>query len=271
MQERHIKRDKYFEEQAITTEKYVLPFIGGVKPITLGIQVLEIGCGEGGNLKPFLEAGCIVTGVDILESKIDNARMFFKDHPFKENLFLVRSDIYDIADEFKEKFDIIFMRDVLEHIHDQDRFMSHVKTFLKPEGVFFLGFPPWQYPFGGHQQMCKSWFLSRLPYFHLLPGSIYPKVLKWFGESQGLIRDLLEIRQTRITIERFNRILIRENYRVRRKSFYLINPNYQVKFGLFPLKQFDFLMKIPWLRNYLVTTCYYILSIKARETYKSLP
>jgi hypothetical protein len=152
------------------------------------------------------------------------------------------------------------MRDVLEHIHDQERFMSHVKGFLKPDGVFFLGFPPWQYPFGGHQQMCKSKVLSRLPYFHLLPGKLYPLTLRCFGESEGLIRDLLEIRQTRITIEGFNRIIKKEGYEVRKKCYYLINPNYQVKFGLRPTKQSVLISRVPYIRNYFITTCYFVLS-----------
>jgi len=258
MQERHLNRDKYFEEQAITTERYVIPFISEVRSINREMKILEIGCGEGGNLKPFLDMGCIVTGVDILESKISNARKFFATHPLKENLNLIVSDIYDIRDEFEEKFDIIFMRDVLEHIHNQEKFMAHVKSFLKPDGLFFLGFPPWQYPFGGHQQMCHNRFLSRLPYFHLLPGPLYPMVLKLFGEGPGLIRDLLEIRQTRITLERFKRILRHETYSVVKCNFYFINPNYEVKFGLRPRLQYRFITQIPWIRNYFITTCYYL-------------
>jgi len=260
MQDRHINRDQYFEEQAITTEKFVIPFISGVRQLMPEHKVLEIGCGEGGNLKPFLDFGCNVTGVDILESKISNAQKFFSAHPLKKNLNLIVKDIYDIGDDFKEGFDIIFMRDVLEHIHNQEKFMLHVKNFLKPDGLFFLGFPPFQYPFGGHQQMCQSRLLSRLPYFHLLPGPLYPWVLKLFGESKGLVRDLLEIRQTRISIERFQRILRKEGYTIRKRNFYFINPNYEVKFGLKPRLQSAFVSGVPWLRNYFITTCYYLVS-----------
>ena len=260
MQERHINRNKYFEEQAITTEKYVIPFINGIREVERGMSILEIGCGEGGNLKPFLDAGCEVTGVDILEGKISNANKFFASHPLKSNLHLIISDIYDIGDKFHERFDIIFMRDVLEHIHNQEKFMAHAKKFLKQDGLFFLGFPPWQYPFGGHQQMCQSRFLSRLPYFHLLPGSLYPGFLKLSGESTGLIRDLLEIRQTRITIERFEKIINIENYIVKKRSFYFINPNYEIKFGLRPRLVSPIISGIPWIRNYFITTCYYLIS-----------
>jgi SAM-dependent methyltransferase len=260
MQERHTQRDKYFEEQSYTTEKYVIPFINGIRKIAPGMKVLEIGCGEGGNLKPFLDEGCMVTGVDILESKIRNAKIFFESHPSIANLNLIIRDIYDCGEEFREFFDIIFMRDVLEHIHDQEKFMAMAKGFLKPDGLFFLGFPPWQNPFGGHQQMCTNRILCHVPYLHLLPGPVYPWILKSFNESKGLVRDLLEIRETRITIERFRKIVKRERYIVKRRNFYLINPNYEIKFGLKPRVLGNFFSGIPLIRNFYITTCYYILS-----------
>ena len=171
MQERHSNREKYFEEQVYTTEKYVIPFISEILQINKGKSILEIGCGEGGNLKPFLDLGSIVTGIDLSEGKIENAKQFFKNHPKNESLTLIAEDIY--AAQSLGQFDLIIMRDVIEHIHDQEKFMSYVTRFLKPDGKFFLAFPPWHNPFGGHQQICKSKILSNLPYYHILHKSFY--------------------------------------------------------------------------------------------------
>ena len=260
MQERHLKRKTYFEEQAYTTEKYVIPFIEKVLKIEEGLKVLEIGCGEGGNLLPFLARGCIVTGVDILESKINNANDFYSSHPARENIRLLCRDIYRAGGELRYKYQLILIRDVLEHIHDHNKFMGFIQTLLSPGGIIFFGFPPWQYPFGGHQQMCSSGILSKFPWLHLLPGGLYPFVLKLGGENKGTVDDLLEIRQTRITIERFERLLRNNNYSVKRKLFYFINPNYEIKFGLRPRKQIKLISSIPWLRNFFITTCYYLIS-----------
>jgi len=262
MQERHKNRDKYFQEQSYTTKKYVIPFLAEVKNIDTELEVLEIGCGEGGNLEPFLSAGFKVTGVDILESKIKNANKFFENHEKRGNLQLIVSDIYEPVKDLDQKFDIVFMRDVLEHIHDQEKFMAYVKRFLKPDGLFFLGFPPWQNPFGGHQQTCKSRFLSKLPWFHLLPGKLYPWTLKLFKEHKVTIESLLEIKETRIHIERFRRIVKNENYSILREEFWFINPNYEVKFGMKPRKMNSFLGGIPYVRNLFITTNYYILGLK---------
>ena len=72
MQQRHLDRKRYFREQADTTQRHVIPYIEVVKPITTLTRVLEIGCGEGGNLVPFLAKGCQIVGVDINSGQIIN-------------------------------------------------------------------------------------------------------------------------------------------------------------------------------------------------------
>ena len=261
MQERHINKEKYFGEQEITAKKFVLPFIEYVMVINEKISILEIGCGEGGNLKPFLDIGCErVVGVDISKGRIENANKFFSNHPNKKNIEFVEADFYDI--EELGQFDLIITKDVLEHIHGQERFMQFVKKFLKPEGKFFLGFPPWHNPFGGHQQICESKVLSKLPFFHILPTSVYRFILKAFGESEAKIRGLLKVKETGITIERFEKILNQTGYKKDNRLFYFINPNYEVKFKLKPRKQLKLFSAIPYFRNFLITTCYYLVSIK---------
>jgi 2-polyprenyl-3-methyl-5-hydroxy-6-metoxy-1,4-benzoquinol methylase len=206
MQERHVNRKRYFDEQIQTTARFVVPYISKHKTLNENCKVLEIGCGEGGNLLPFLELGCYCVGVDLSERKIELGKIYVEDHPQKSNLQLVTQDIYETSPEKFGQFDVIIMRDVIEHIHNQERFMKYVKSFLKDDGVFFLGFPPWQNPFGGHQQICKHRVASVLPYFHLLPTFIYRGYLRHFDESKSTIEELLEIKQTGISIERFEKI-----------------------------------------------------------------
>ncbi|HMP31544.1 MAG TPA: class I SAM-dependent methyltransferase, partial [Saprospiraceae bacterium] len=67
MHERHKNRDQYFKEQSITTKKYVLPYGNEFMKIDQNTRVLEIGCGKGGNLLPFLELGCSCVGIYISE------------------------------------------------------------------------------------------------------------------------------------------------------------------------------------------------------------
>lgn len=259
MYDRHINREVYFQEQGIVTEKYVIPYVNRVYTITSDRTIAEIGCGEAGNLRPFLEIGCKVTGIDIAKNKIENGEKFYANHPLKKNLTLLSEDIYSITPEKTGKFDLIIMRDTLEHIPNQDKFLSHVKKFMKPNGKIFFGFPPWRMPFGGHQQICVNKFLSKIPYFHLLPKPLYIWILKLFGESQTKINGLIEVRDTRISIQKFRKIAIKNNLKIATEDFYLINPNYEIKFKL-KVRKLPFFLNIPYIRDYFTTTCYYILS-----------
>jgi len=259
MQERHQNKDQYFAEQGLTTEKHVIPYLSGLTEVGPGLSVLEIGCAEAGNLKPFLDRGCKCTGIDISCGRIELAEEYFAGHPKRENLELICQDIYK-ADLKGRTFDLIIMRDVIEHIPNQERFMEYVKRFLKPDGKFFLAFPPWQNPFGGHQQVCRNKVLSKLPWFHLLPKNIYRLILQAGEKNDKKVEGLLDIKATGISIDRFERILKKENYLINKRTFFLINPNYQTKFGIKPREQAKLIASIPWFRNFFTTAAYYVIS-----------
>lgn len=260
MQQRHKDRKQYFDEQVYTTEKYVIPFVNEFMPITKDMAILEIGCGEGGNMKPFLDLGCQVVGIDLNEGQIENAKVYFADHPNVDNLQLILRDIYKMKPNELGEFDLIIMRDVIEHIPNQEKFMGYVKQFLKPTGKFFLGFPPWYMPFGGHQQIMNNKYFSKLPYYHLLPMPLYKGVLSIVEKSEKIRNELVEIKETGISIERFRRIVKTENYTIDKEVMYLFNPNYEIKFGLNPKEQVGIVKAIPFFRNFLTTCCYYLIS-----------
>jgi SAM-dependent methyltransferase len=262
MHNRHQDKELYFREQVYTTENYVIPFIERHMTLSADTEVMEVGCGEGGNMKPFLDKGCRVTGVDISPSKIDHAQQFLGSASYGSRLSLIADDVYNLEARFAGKYDLIILRDVIEHIHDQERFMGFIKAFLKPEGMIFFGFPPWYNPFGGHQQICESRILSKLPYYHILPVPLYRFLLKTGGESDAKIDALLEIKETGISIERFENILRKDNYSIQNKLLYFINPNYEIKFRVKPRKQVGFIRAIPFLRNFLTTSVYYIVKKK---------
>ena len=262
MQERHLNRKQYFEEQSITTEKYIIPYIEDCLIINKSTRVLEIGCGEGGNLIPFIKKGCQVTGVDIIDKQIERAKEYIKEIVPNSNTTLISKDMYNVTVDEIGTFDLIIMRDVIEHIHNQERFLAYLKKFLKPKGLIFFGFPPWCMPFGGHHQICKSKLLSHLPYFHLLNKSLYRWLMKAFKESKETIDSLLEIKQTGLSINRFEKIIKKEKYVFAKKDLYFINPNYEIKFGLKPRKQSKIIASIPIVRDFL-TTGYFCLIKKS--------
>ena len=92
MQERHKNRKLYFHELAQTSQKFFIPYIKQFKRLEQDCRILEIGCGDGGNLLPFAQMGCYTLGVDISEGRIADARKFFMDCKAKGDF--LASDIF---------------------------------------------------------------------------------------------------------------------------------------------------------------------------------
>ena len=88
---------------------------------------------------------------------------------------------------------------------------------------------------------------------------MYISILKKLGESDGIIDSLLEIKDTQITIERFEKIVKKSNFRIDKKQWFLINPIYKYKFGLNARKQNWLFGAVPFVRNFLTTCAYYTI------------
>jgi SAM-dependent methyltransferase len=258
----HKDKDRYFSMQLQNARTSVLPFVEHVMPIHEGMHVLEIGCAEGGVLKAFLERGCTGVGIELSPHRVELANEYLADEITNKKAIVISKNIYDVGirEISQSLFDLIILKDVIEHIHEQEKLMDRLKAFLKKDGKIFFGFPPWQMPFGGHQQVCKSKLLATLPYYHLLPKSLYKSMLKAGGESEATILDLMEVKETGISMERFERILEKLHYRIDARTIYLINPIYQYKFGITARKQIFPFKSIPYLRDFLSTCAYYLVS-----------
>lgn len=261
MFEFHADRKRYFDIQVQNAQEHVIPFIQQSKTIISGMRVLEIGCGEAGVLKPFLDLGCKAVGVEFDVVRLTLPQELLKDYISNLQLQFIGKDIYDVdvETELGGKFDIIILKDVIEHIHNQPKLIHELKRFLSKDGVIFFGFPPWQMPFGCHQQLNKNKFLSALPYYHLLPKKIYQWLIKI---GNGPVKELMEIRETKISIENFENIAKHCNYEIINKKHYLINPIYQYKFRIKARTQFSIIAKIPWFRNFVTTCVYYLIQPK---------
>lgn len=131
MQSRQLNRRQYFNELAITSEKYFIPYIKQYRQVGKGTNVLEIGCGDGGNLLPFSRMGCDVVGVDMAEGRIKDARKFFQENGAKGSF--IASDVF-LLKELRHQFDVIVCHDVIEHIDDKEGFMRKCKQLLKTGG-----------------------------------------------------------------------------------------------------------------------------------------
>jgi SAM-dependent methyltransferase len=248
-----------FDQQSENSRNYVLPFIEKTQPIGPGTAVLEVGTAEGGVLLPFVERGCKCVGVDLAQGRVDNAKELQRDAVAAGKVEFLCQNIYEDAflKRFKGMFSIIILKDVIEHVPEQQQFIEYLKNLLKPGGQIFFGFPPWYMPFGGHQQVARKKWASVLPWYHMLPRFMYKGLLKMAGEDEPVIQELMEIRDTGITIERFERIIKKAGLKVLHKEHYLINPIYKFKFGLKPRAQSPIISWMPYVRDFFTTCVYY--------------
>ena len=256
MQSRQHNRQQYFDELARTSERYFIPYIEQFKPMSGGMNVLEIGCGDGGNLLPLARRGIAVTGVDISVNRINDARRFFEAAGASGTF--IASDIFKIK-ELERHFDLIICHDVLEHISDKAGFLAGMGRYLNDRGMAFVSFPAWQMPFGGHQQICRSRIISHMPFVHLLPRFLYKYLLQLAGESNAMIAYLIDVKETGTTIEMFQKIVGETGYSIVNRRLYFVNPHYEIKFGLRPRLLSPLIARIPWVRNFFSTTCFYLL------------
>lgn len=99
-----------------------------------GRTVLEIGCSAGGILEPFLKAGATVRGYDFNDSYLEYGRGVDK------NLDLRHGGIDDIRN-IHDRFDLIIMNHVLEHMHDPKEAIQAAGKLLKDGGILYLSVP----------------------------------------------------------------------------------------------------------------------------------
>ncbi len=263
----HDDRARYFEHQYRVTREHVIPFVEQSGPLPADAHVLEIGCAEAGVLKAFLERGARAVGVDLNRTRLERGREYLADAIAGGRLTLLNQDATTLLEDarFQMGFHLIVLKDVIEHIDDRPKLLHVISRLLCPGGRAFFGFPPWQMPFGGHQQICRSWLLSRLPYFHLFPAPAYERVLSAFREKPARIQSLLATKRTGIASAEFESLAERAGYRVCHRRFYLLNPMYAYRFGVEPRVQADWVAARPQ-RDFVTTCAYYTLGLDSVES-----
>jgi SAM-dependent methyltransferase len=102
-----------------------------------GYEVLEVGCGNGKMLK-VLEQVCLrgkVMGSDLFAEGLQFARQ-------RVACPLVSANVYDLP--FADRFDLVGMFDVLEHLPDDARALACLGRILRPGGRLVLTVPAHQ-------------------------------------------------------------------------------------------------------------------------------
>ena len=246
----------YFVYQYRLGREAVVPYLIKNNIPLKGAAVLEIGCAEGGVLCAFAEQGAKrCYGTDIAEYRLDQARLIAKTLNLPCEYSSHNIVTQEPPEQFREAFDIVILRDVIEHLTDTAAALKHTTQCLRPGGVLLITFPPYYSPYGGHQHTLNN-TAGKLPFVHALPEALFPLVLK--GGRAGDIEEVKQLRGIRLTIGKMRRAIRNAGLTILREEIYLLRPVFKMKFGL-PTVRMNLFRHIPLLREIASTEATYLL------------
>lgn len=107
----------------------ILPFIKDSNA-----HILDVGCGNGKMLEYLRnKTGAHIHGFDYSDKAIECAKESIKDSKFSVG-------VIGETDYPKESFDVVISMDSIYFAKDMKEFISNVRKWLKPEGVFFVAY-----------------------------------------------------------------------------------------------------------------------------------
>lgn len=102
---------------------------GSPQPLK-GKRILEIGCAKGYFLTCVKEMGAEAFGVELNAKSVEIARRSHGERIYDEDLFELNLP--------EAGFDVVYTRDVIEHIHDPAPFLAEIARLLRPGGMVFM-------------------------------------------------------------------------------------------------------------------------------------
>lgn len=121
----------YFEMQEATGRLRAIRTLRRVK-LREGAAVVEIGCGAGWNLVPYRDRGCRVVGWDVDDAYLAVGRSRGLD---------LRNGLLSNAVESGERFDLVVLSHVLEHLLDPIADLNALRLLLNRNGLLSIEVP----------------------------------------------------------------------------------------------------------------------------------
>lgn len=137
------------------------------KRYSFGSPFLDAGCGLGEISAHFADRGLNGVAIDISDAAIQEAKKNLSTH---DNIRVEKMDIMEVS----EKFDTIFLCDVLEHLNDDQSYIKHLSKIITENGKLIISVPilknewRWDDDFYGHirryeipeiiQLLCRNGF-----------------------------------------------------------------------------------------------------------------
>jgi len=244
----------YWKYEYDVAAKYMIPLLQQRGISVNGSSVVDIGCGEGGGLCAFRDAGARSAGFDIDRKRI-GAALTLKG---SREITFAAGDLYDELPLWtQDGYDLLYMHDVFEHLEQKQQVLMKIQGYMKSGARLLVTFPPYYSAYGAHQQLLKA-RLARAPFFHLFPFSLSTILPRLKGETPYFVEEVQKLGRLRMGMTAFEQIVRRSRMRIIQHRAYLISPNH-IRFGLRPVEA-GFLGNIPVIREFLCTGVVYLLS-----------
>ncbi len=210
-------------------------------------SVLDFGCGYGNQaVKLALSGARYACGIDISSSFIEHAIQLSREFKVEDKTRFLAVDpanYYDVVP--KDEFDIVFSLNSFEHYTNPLEILNQFKHALRPDGRAYITFgPPWYHPYGAH---CH--FFSKLPWIHFLfSEKTVMKVRSRYRDDNAQKYSEVEGGLNQMSLRKFRKLVFQSDF----------------KFELFELKalkNFDFLCRIPVLKELFTSSVISIISL----------
>jgi len=231
---------KHHYEQYEYAIEYVIPYLEDASPeLTYGMRegeldVLEVGCAEGGFIRGAMSHGIHAIGLEIDKERIKIAKDLFTAS------IIFSGDITNknLSDRAINCFDLIVMQDVIEHISDKETALKNVKMLLRNNGYLYITFPTKQSPFAEHQQNLKS-ALRYFPYLSYFPEKVIRFAGKLFKERDSKISEIVKNKYNAVDKTLFEKKCLNMGFKIIDSNYYFSRPIFKLRYNLPTIKAFN--------------------------------
>jgi ubiquinone/menaquinone biosynthesis C-methylase UbiE len=112
-----------------------------------GKQVLDVGCGLGGQTVAYAEAGAVVTGTDLLEKNVEQSGAYAQMKGARAEFFVGDAAALPLCEG---AFDTVVANDAMEHFAQPEVALREMARVAKPGGAIWIFFTPHYSPLGSH-------------------------------------------------------------------------------------------------------------------------
>ena len=101
---------------------------------TAGRRIVDLACGEGYGAAVLSRAAAAVTGVDANPETFEHARLKYTRKP------VLRFE-RDMVETWRGQVDCVVFLQTIEHVHDPDAVLEHIRELVGPTGVAYVSTP----------------------------------------------------------------------------------------------------------------------------------